>query len=59
MLFYDQSEASRVLMQWLQTDPRFVKMRQGSSVTSVHTIPLRIRFISRDTLKPFRAINSQ
>lgn len=35
MLFYDQSEASRTLLQWLQSDPRFVKMRQGSSVTSV------------------------
>jgi hypothetical protein len=35
MLFYDSSEQSKQILDWMRNDPRFVNMRKGSSVTSV------------------------
>jgi hypothetical protein len=35
MVFYDNSEQSRMVLDWLRNDARFIRMRKGDSITSV------------------------
>ena len=35
MVFYDNSDQSRQILEWLRDDPRFIRMRKGDSITSV------------------------